>query len=99
MTSLGPTAGSRIRLVVRGRVQGVGFRWFVRERARAEGLAGWVRNNPDGSVELEAGGPAGGLARLRAAVAEGPDGARVASVHEVSATSEGVLPVPFTVHR
>ena len=94
-----PTGEPRLRLVARGRVQGVGFRWFVRERARAEGLAGWVRNNPDGSVELEAAGPSGALARLRAAVAQGPGGAHVDHVQEVPAVSDSVLPFPFTVDR
>ena len=48
----------QLHVVVRGRVQGVGFRWFVREAARALGLAGWVRNRPDGSVEVAAEGDA-----------------------------------------
>ena len=94
-----PTAAPRVRLLVRGRVQGVGFRWFVREEARAAGLAGWVRNNPDGSVELEATGPAPALERLRAAVALGPAGARVATVDERPATPDAVLPFPFMVDR
>ena len=41
------------RYIVRGRVQGVGFRWFVQREAQILGLAGWVRNNPDGSVEID----------------------------------------------
>jgi acylphosphatase len=40
------------RYVVRGRVQGVGFRWFVEREAHMLGIAGWVRNNHDGSVEV-----------------------------------------------
>jgi len=40
------------RFVVRGRVQGVGFRWFVEREARVLGIAGWVRNNADSSVEV-----------------------------------------------
>ena len=94
-----PTAGARLRLVVRGRVQGVGFRWFVREAARAAGLSGWVRNNPDGSVELEAGGPAPALDRLRAAVGSGPAGAAVEQVLEQPAAPDAALPFPFTVNR
>ena len=51
---------TRIHLRIRGKVQGVGFRWFVREQARRCDLAGWVRNNPDGSVELAARGEMAG---------------------------------------
>ena len=46
-----------VRVVASGIVQGVGFRWFVRERARELDLAGWVRNRADGSVELALKGP------------------------------------------
>lgn len=88
-----------VRLVVRGRVQGVGFRWFVRERAREAGLHGWVRNNPDGSVELVAAGPSAALDRLEAAVREGPGGAHVRAVERTPATVDQPLPHPFTVHR
>lgn len=87
-----------VRLVIRGRVQGVGFRWFVRESARSLGLAGWVRNNADGSVELEAEGTEDALARLRAAVGEGPAGAIVDAVEDRPADGRQ-LPQPFTVHR
>ncbi len=47
---------TRRHLVVRGRVQGVGFRWFARETAASLNLTGWVRNREDGSVETEAQG-------------------------------------------
>lgn len=87
-----------LHLVVRGHVQGVGFRWFVRESARAAGLAGWVRNNPDGSVELMASGPAAALSALHEAVRVGPTGARVTAVDELRSVPEA-LPHPFTVHR
>jgi acylphosphatase len=70
------------RLVVSGRVQGVGFRWFVRQTARELGLAGRVRNLPDGRVEVEAAGPAEALAALRERLREGPPGARVAGLEE-----------------
>ncbi len=72
----------RRRFVVRGRVQGVGFRDFVRREARLLGLAGWVRNHIDGSVELEAVGPAPALERLHQALAIGPPSGRVAAVEE-----------------
>ncbi|OGS40814.1 MAG: hypothetical protein A2506_05980 [Elusimicrobia bacterium RIFOXYD12_FULL_66_9] len=44
---------TRLYLLVEGRVQGVGFRWFVRDRAESLGLAGWTRNREDGTVEAE----------------------------------------------
>ncbi|MBX6341488.1 MAG: acylphosphatase [Thermomicrobiaceae bacterium] len=70
--------GGRLHCVVRGRVQGVGFRAFVVDRGRALGVVGWVRNLPDGrSVEVVAEGPAERLERLRDALREGPPGAYV----------------------
>lgn len=69
-----------LHATVRGKVQGVGFRWFVRETARSLGVAGTVRNLPDGSVEIVAEGESGALDSLMARVAQGPPGARVAGV-------------------
>lgn len=71
---------ARIHLLVRGRVQGVGFRGFVLRRAEALGVTGWVRNRADGSVELEAQGEASTLERFCEAVSRGPVGARVSGV-------------------
>jgi acylphosphatase len=62
---------------VRGRVQGVGFRWFVRAEAERLGLHGWVRNASDGSVEVCVEGDPRALADLTSALALGPPGARV----------------------
>ena len=59
-----PGQAQRLHATVRGRVQGVGFREFTRRHAAALGLAGWVRNRPDGSVELEAEGPRTALDEL-----------------------------------
>jgi acylphosphatase len=67
---------------VRGRVQGVGFRWWTRSRAQALGLTGTVRNCPDGTVEVRARGPVERLAELRRLLAEGPPEARVDGVEE-----------------
>jgi acylphosphatase len=67
---------------VRGRVQGVGFRWWVRAQATRLGLAGTVRNREDGSVEVHLRGPAGAVASLRALLAQGPPGAEVDTVEE-----------------
>ena len=72
----------RVRLLIEGRVQGVGFRWFVLERARSIGLAGEVRNLPQGAVEAIAEGPRRALEELRDAVRRGPPAARVARVVE-----------------
>ena len=68
------------RYVVRGRVQGVGFRWFVARTARTLGLTGHARNLADGNVEVVAAGEAAGLEQLARALAEGPPGAVVAGV-------------------
>jgi len=88
----------RVHLVVRGRVQGVGFRWFVREMAEDLRLAGWVRNRPDGAVEVTAEGPAVAIDRLRAALAEGPPGASVTAVDDVEPPA-GPLDATFTIRR
>ena len=60
---------------VSGRVQGVGFRWATREKARELGLVGWVRNLPDGQVELHVEGAADALAAFEVWLAVGPAGA------------------------
>src|SRR5437588_12052410 len=73
------------RFVVRGRVQGVGFRWFVEREAHMLGVAGWVRNNADGSVEVLAMGTGEQLAGLRSRLREGPRAARVDDVQEADA--------------
>jgi acylphosphatase len=70
------------RFLVSGRVQGVGFRWFVRHEAQALGLAGTVRNLPDGRVVVEAAGPAAAIETLKARLREGPRGARVTHLGE-----------------
>jgi acylphosphatase len=92
------TRMQRMHIVVRGRVQGIGFRWFVREAARDAGLSGWVRNRQDGAVELEAEGPAAALDAFRAVVGRGPDGAVVASIDDVAVSAEA-LAKPFTIIR
>ena len=91
-----PTVAVR-RAVVEGRVQGVGFRWFVRQEARRLGLAGWVRNLPDGSVELTVAGEESAVRRLLQHVAVGPDAAHVTSVRDEAAERVEGLPYPFTV--
>src|SRR5271170_6675346 len=73
------------RFVVRGRVQGVGFRWFVEREAQILQIAGWVRNNSDGSVEVLARGTREQLAGLRSRLQQGPRAARVDRVEEFEA--------------
>jgi acylphosphatase len=68
------------RYLVHGRVQGVGFRWFVEREAHILGVAGWVRNNHDGSVEVLAQGSRDQLSGLHSRLREGPRAARVDSV-------------------
>jgi acylphosphatase len=88
-----------LRVRISGRVQGVGFRWFVREEARRLGLSGWVTNLPDGGVEVAAGGEASSLQRLRGALAVGPSGADVSGLEDVTEDVPSPLPYPFTIHR
>ena len=73
------------RFLVRGRVQGVGFRWFVEREAHILAIAGWVRNNADGSVEVLAQGTRNQLSGLRSRLREGPRAARVDGVEESEA--------------
>ncbi|MDQ3071038.1 MAG: acylphosphatase [Acidobacteriota bacterium] len=77
------------RFAVRGRVQGVGFRFFVSERAAFEGLAGWVRNTDDGGVEAEVEGDREAVDRFERLVRQGPAGARVDGVDVTDVTPEG----------
>jgi acylphosphatase len=68
------------RYIVRGRVQGVGFRWFVESQARQLGITGWVRNNPEGTVEVLACGSNEQLSALHHKLREGPRSARVDAI-------------------
>lgn len=89
---------NRLHVRIRGRVQGVGFRWFVREEARRLGLSGWVTNLESGEVEVAAGGEPSSLARLRRALEVGPTGASVTQLDDLEG-SLASLPYPFTIHR
>lgn len=73
------------RFFVRGRVQGVGFRWFAEREAHTIGIVGWIRNNPDGGVEVFAMGTRDQLAKLRSSLQQGPRAARVDDVAESDA--------------
>ncbi len=69
--------------IVRGRVQGVGFRWFVEHEARKLGVIGTIRNRDDGAVEAIVAGKEEQLAALKALLQKGPRAARVDSVEEL----------------
>jgi acylphosphatase len=71
-----------LHFLIRGRVQGVGFRWFVHREARELELRGWVRNTEDGDVEVVAAGTAEDLDELRTSLRKGPRGSRVDRVIE-----------------
>lgn len=88
----------RMHVVVTGQVQGVGFRWFVREAARELDLSGWVRNRSDGCVEVAADGETRLLADFRDRLRKGPPHARVESVDDLVA-DDSELPRPFRISR
>ncbi len=71
---------ARFEAVVRGQVQGVGFRYFVLRRAKRLGLSGWVANEPDGTLRCAAEGAVPALEELLEALRHGPPGARVDDV-------------------
>ena len=75
----------RLHAIVTGRVQGVYYRDFVREQARRLQVTGWVRNMPDGAVEVVAEGEEVALSQLEMLLEKGPPSARV---EEVEATSD-----------
>src|SRR5437773_9947414 len=85
MTSTEKTAALAHRYIVRGRVQGVGFRWFVEREAHILGVSGWVRNTSDGSVQVLAQGTREQLVGLRSRCREGQRAARVDDVEESEA--------------
>jgi acylphosphatase len=73
-----------LHFLIQGRVQGVGFRWFVQREAAELELRGWVRNTEDGDVEVVAAGEPDDLSELRLSLRRGPRGARVDRVVEHS---------------
>lgn len=85
------------RWLIDGRVQGVGFRWFTVRQAQKVGVSGWVRNLPDGRVEVVAVGDRDRLQALEAAIRRGPTGAYVESVEKADYPHEGDLGNTFTV--
>ncbi|GIX47901.1 MAG: acylphosphatase [Candidatus Tectimicrobiota bacterium] len=86
----------RVRCLVHGRVQGVNFRAATRQQARRLGLHGWVRNCPDGTVEVVAEGEAAAVEQLVQWCHQGPPAARVTQVEVSWEAARGDLP-PFTI--
>ena len=82
---------TRTRVVVHGHVQGVFFRDTVRRQALAAGVAGWVRNNRDGTVEAVFEGEPEAVDRLLRVCREGPRGARVDRVDVADEAPEGLV--------
>jgi acylphosphatase len=85
-----------VHVIVRGRVQGVGFRWHVREAARRASVGGWVRNRADGTVEMLFAGEPSAVDRVIEAVRTGPPAARVDGL-EVRPAASTALPSTFSV--
>jgi acylphosphatase len=84
--------------IVAGRVQGVGFRWFVRDLAQRHQVSGWVANQSDGTVRGEAAGTAEAVAAFIAAVGTGPPGAYVARI-QVTEIAPTVPSTTFEIRR
>ena len=79
-----------LHVTIRGRVQGVGYRAWIEDRARASRLEGWVRNRRDGSVEALFAGPEEVVSAMIESCRRGPSSARVEAVREEAATSEAL---------
>lgn len=93
MTDLGAA-----RWLISGRVQGVGFRWFVYRTAERLGLRGWARNLPDGRVEVVAAGASDALGRLDGALREGPLAAHVENVEKYNVSPEDIMSKSFDIN-
>lgn len=85
------------RFVVRGRVQGVGFRWWTQRQAQELGLSGTVRNRSDGAVEVLARGPADAVEALRTRLDGGPPSAHVELVESSPWEIAGDTPSGFSI--
>ncbi|MGH9970600.1 MAG: acylphosphatase [Pyrinomonadaceae bacterium] len=92
------TAKVARRFVIRGDVQGVGYRFFAQRAAARHQVVGYVRNLPDGSVEALAEGPANCVELFKHDLATGPQWATVAQVEEISLDPSGLYP-SFRIER
>jgi acylphosphatase len=88
----------RLHVLVSGRVQGVGYRYGLRQAAVAAGVTGWVRNRADGRVEAELEGPTDAVEQVHAWLARGPAGAAVDDVqtHAVEPAGSGTFEIRAT---
>jgi len=84
------------RYLISGRVQGVGFRFFAEAAGQREGLQGWVRNLPDGRVEIVSEGDAEALERFERVIRQGPPGGRVDGV-EIDSTALKIREAGFNI--
>jgi len=84
-------SGTIRHVTIRGRVQGVGYRYFVEREAQLRDLEGWVRNRRDGSVEAVFSGSADAIAATIAACRRGPSSARVDAVQDEAANPDMLL--------
>ena len=89
----------RVAFRVYGNVQGVGYRRFAAREAQNLGLAGWVRNEPDGTLSGEAEGPEATLEAFRVRLAQGPAFATVSRLDWNSPDMRSSLPYPFEIRR
>src|SRR5258708_8333177 len=83
-------SGAIRQVTMRGRVQGVGYRYWVEQQARARGLEGWVRNRRDGRVEALFAGPPDVVSGMIALCRRGPAAARLAPAEEEQANTEAL---------
>lgn len=86
-----------LRWIVTGRVQGVSYRFFTRDEAARLGLVGWVKNLPDGSVEVRLRGPSEKIETLRRRLSQGPPLARVDGISEEELAAGASLPEGFDI--
>jgi acylphosphatase len=93
------SARARLHAIVHGRVQGVGYRATAEYEGKKLGLAGWVRNRVDGTVEVDAEGPRPDLEAFLAFLHRGPLGAHVDAVDSDWLPAQGSAPFPFEVRR